>query len=116
MPELPEVQTIVDDLIEANLIGQTIKQASIHWPKTVHCPDLSSFLKNITDKKITDLKRRGKYLVFHLSEQNYLVFHLRMTGRLLLVPSTTEKSIYVRLTLQLGHGQEIRFHDTRKFG
>ena len=35
MPELPEVQTIVDALTREGLPGSTITRASVHWPRTI---------------------------------------------------------------------------------
>ena len=35
MPELPEVQTIVDALVREGLPGATITAASVHWPRTI---------------------------------------------------------------------------------
>ena len=43
MPELPEVETIVRDLNEANLIGRTIAETRIAWTKTLACPDPPTF-------------------------------------------------------------------------
>lgn len=32
MPELPEVQTTVNDLLKLDLVGQSVKQVKITWP------------------------------------------------------------------------------------
>ena len=41
MPELPEVQTIVNDLNSAGLIGRTIINVQTYWAKTIatHTPN-----------------------------------------------------------------------------
>jgi len=38
MPELPEVQTIVNDLNTADLTGITISAARVFWPRTIAEP------------------------------------------------------------------------------
>lgn len=83
MPELPEVQTIIDDLKYAGLIGREIQRVHVNWSKTI-ATDLSTFCKVLPHKTIEGLDRRGKFLVFHLSGSYKLLIHLRMTGRLLL--------------------------------
>lgn len=115
MPELPEVQTIIDDLKYAGLIGREIQRVHVNWSKTI-ATDLSTFCKVLPHKTIEGLDRRGKFLVFHLSGSYKLLIHLRMTGRLLFVPHQTPSSPYIRLSLELDQGEELRFHDTRKFG
>jgi len=45
-----------------------------------------------------------------------LLVHLRMTGQLLVLPVATERDPYIRLSLALDDGREIRFRDVRAFG
>ncbi len=117
MPELPEVQTIIDDLQREGLVGQVIQYVHVYWANTVSTPDLSIFRHILVEKQIQGISRRGKYLIFHLSEDYDLLVHLRMTGHLLLVSEKTPLSPYVRLVLELkNHHQQLLFHDTRKFG
>jgi formamidopyrimidine-DNA glycosylase len=116
MPELPEVQTIVDDLNRSLLIGKTITQVRVFWSKTVAEPALKLFYQRIQGQSIVKISRRGKFIVFDLKGGDHLLFHLRMTGHLHLVPTRTERSKHEHLILSLGIGRQLRFHDTRKFG
>ena len=45
-----------------------------------------------------------------------LLVHLRMTGQLLVLPATAERDPYIRLSLTLDDGRELRFRDVRAFG
>ena len=38
MPELPEVQTIVNDLNNAGLAGRTVTAARVFWPRSIAVP------------------------------------------------------------------------------
>jgi formamidopyrimidine-DNA glycosylase len=116
MPELPEVHTILEDLKRAHLIGQRIQKVDVYWPRTIGdlAPDV--FCQLLTDKRILGIDRRGKYLIFLLSEGFFLYIHLRMTGRLLLVNRDTPETPYVRLRLDLDDRKSLFYHDTRKFG
>lgn len=116
MPELPEVHTILQDLKQANLLGRSIVKARVYWPRTVATPSSSQFCLLLQHKKIMDLDRRGKYLIFTLSDGFFLCIHLRMTGKLLLVGSNTPEPKYIRLRLDLDNGETLLYHDTRKFG
>ena len=43
MPELPEVQTLVNDLNAAGLIGKTITAAKVYWPRSIAQPSARAF-------------------------------------------------------------------------
>ncbi|KPJ75541.1 MAG: formamidopyrimidine-DNA glycosylase [Deltaproteobacteria bacterium SG8_13] len=116
MPELPEVQTLVDDLIAAGLVGQTVTAARVHWSRSAAVPAPNDFCRRIRGKTITSIRRRGKFLVLDLSAGYYLLIHLRMSGRLHLVAAKTKRSKHEHIVLSIGESQQLRLHDTRKFG
>ncbi|MBI4301710.1 MAG: formamidopyrimidine-DNA glycosylase, partial [Chloroflexi bacterium] len=88
MPELPEVETIKNDLYPF-MVGQIFSNVLLIWPKLVRAPTPKEFPKGLLGQKIVDLVRRGKYIIFRLSSGDVLIIHLKMTGSLLLRPSTT---------------------------
>ena len=116
MPELPEVQTLVNDLNAANLIGKTVTAVQVFWPPTISEPTLEAFCQRLREKVITRIWRRGKYIVFDLSGEDHLLLHLRMTGSLHLVSPEVTRSKHEHLIIALGETLQLRFHDTRKFG
>lgn len=116
MPELPEVQTVVDDLNEALNCPVTIAKANVFWPKMVDSLTPAEFNAKICQSAISHIWRRAKYIVIDLNNGLNLIVHLRMTGHLLLAPKGTERNKHEHVTLKLADGRELRFHDTRKFG
>lgn len=116
MPELPEVQTIVNDLNAAAVIGATIAHAKVFWPRTIAEPSVRSFCRRIKGCRFTAIRRRGKYLVFGLNDGNTLLLHLRMSGRLHLVAANTPRIKHEHVIIGFADGRDLRFHDTRKFG
>ena len=86
MPELPEVQTLVNDLNAAGLVDTSFINARVYWPRTVAAPSVDEFQRRIGGKKITAIRRRGKFIVMDLSPNDHLLMPLRMSGRLHLVP------------------------------
>ena len=67
MPELPEVETIVNDLINAGLIGVQIKKATVLWQRSIAVPTVDNFRRWIDGRRIVNIYRRGKFIVFELS-------------------------------------------------
>lgn len=124
MPELPEIQTTVNDLIEARLPGRKITDCRITWARTVLPLSPENFQENIVGQKIESIRRRGKYIVFRLSSGGFLITHLRMTGQFELDDGTgTDRGgsenpgdPHDRVSFRLDDGRHLRFHDTRKFG
>lgn len=116
MPELPEVETIAEDLRKADIEGEEIVNVRIFWERSIHSPSPEIFKKKLAGKKILKVSRRGKFLVFSLSEKGILLLHLRMTGRLTLKDKKEKQVLHEHVILTLSNGRELRFHDTRKFG
>ncbi len=116
MPELPEVQTVVNDLCNADLIGKTICSARVTWPRSLAVPSVRRFTQVIKGKQIISIWRRGKYIVFDLSDGLYFLVHLRMTGRLHLHKTGAVRAKHEHVHVLLDDGRELRLHDTRKFG
>jgi formamidopyrimidine-DNA glycosylase len=117
MPELPEVETIRRDLLPL-LRGRAFTHVwvSPEAPRLVQGPSPADLARLLPGRRIKDVSRRGKFLVFHLSGGLYLVVHLRMTGALLHRPSGAPPDRYIRAVLSLDDGSELRFSDLRKFG
>ena len=116
MPELPEVQTIVNDLKAVRLEGQTIEAARVFWARTIAEPSARAFCSRIKGRTIAAIERRGKFIVFGFQNGGHLLMHLRMSGRLHLVAPDLPRQKHEHVLLDLSGGQQLRFHDTRKFG
>lgn len=117
MPELPEVETLRRQLHTA-LPGRTIKDVwfSAALPRLVRHPNEETFVETVRGRGIRAVRRRGKWLILELSEGIALVAHLRMTGRWFLRHPHDPEDGYLRATILLDNGHELRWCDVRKFG
>ena len=116
MPELPEVETIRRSL-EPLVQDTTIESVEINYNGIIKCPEPEIFARLLQNKKIKGIGRRGKYLLFTLSDNYTLIIHLRMTGRLTVaVPGAESLAKHTHLVFSLSDGRELRFTDQRKFG
>ncbi|MFW6360265.1 MAG: bifunctional DNA-formamidopyrimidine glycosylase/DNA-(apurinic or apyrimidinic site) lyase [Spirochaetota bacterium] len=131
MPELPEVQTVVDDLRAAGIEGRTVISVRISWSNTVRPLSPDEFRREVSGLQIETVWRRGKYIVFRMqpntaagvpsagtpaAETAFLLTHLRMTGQYELCPHDDLQDPHDRVEFLLDDGRRLRFHDTRKFG
>jgi formamidopyrimidine-DNA glycosylase len=115
MPELPEVETIKNDL-RPLLVGRVIRAVQVGWEGCVDRPSVKEFSRQIVGSRIEEVARRGKFLVFTLSDGIALLVHLRMTGRLLVTEASAPWEPHTHLSFRLDNEQELRFVNVRKFG
>ena len=81
MPELPEVETIKNDLTK-KILKKKISQITIRLPKVVR-NSKSYFKKSLLNHHFQDITRRGKLIIFKINTNLFLLIHLRMTGQLI---------------------------------
>ena len=115
MPELPEVETVVRDLIPL-LTLKTIVKVEVPGKKLRRPwnPLWSQLLENQTIEKVT---RRGKWIIISLRSNLQLLIHLGMTGQLCVFNQKTPRQSHVNLVFSLDRGvEELRFRDIRRFG
>jgi formamidopyrimidine-DNA glycosylase len=115
VPELPEVETVVRD-IRSQLVGRRFaavqvgnlplrKQWSADWEPL------------LLDTRIQEVRRRGKWILFHLAGGRNLVIHLGMTGQLTIVSAREPMQQHTHIVLDLDRGhKQLRFRDIRRFG
>ncbi len=115
MPELPEVETVARAL-RAPLIGHTIVEVEVRWPRSVVPPHPAAFSRRLTGQQISEVGRRGKWVVITLDGGDTLLVHLRMTGRLVLGSGMCPDDRHLRVLLSLDDGRRLCFFDPRKFG
>lgn len=116
MPELPEVEHAARTLGE-QVVGATFDGAvRCSWLRTIdsHAPDVIG--SRLAGVSITSWRRRAKWILLTLSNQDTFVAHLRMTGRFVVCPRDDADIPQQRVAFGLHDGREIRFVDQRKFG
>lgn len=114
MPELPEVETVVRALKQAELIGSRIVAVEVKWTKTVQAPSVNHFIRDLENALITGCRRIGKWIAIQVNNSIDLLVHLRMSGRLFISSSNHEK--HLRVCFRLSNGLYLVFYDPRKFG
>lgn len=128
MPELPEVETIRQDLARV-IIGKEIMSVEVLNSKPV-TDGKKYFLAALKNTIITRIDRIGKLLMVGLSSDNFLLIHLKMTGQLLYrhkdifiegghslsTRSYILPDAYTWVIWKFRNGGTLYFNDMRKFG
>lgn len=114
MPELPEVETVKENL-KKRLINTKINDVKVLYNNIIAYPDTNTFEKTLKNKKVKDITRRGKFIIFDL-EDYYLLSHLRMEGKYFFKNKNDQINKHEHVIFNLDNNQELRYIDTRKFG
>ncbi|MBU4153788.1 MAG: bifunctional DNA-formamidopyrimidine glycosylase/DNA-(apurinic or apyrimidinic site) lyase [Proteobacteria bacterium] len=115
MPELPEVEVVLQGLASL-LIDRKIERVHTSGLRLRQPIPVADLVHWGVGSRVTELRRRGKYLIITLDNAARLVFHLGMTGRLGLFPAGSSSVRHDHLCLALDNQMEMRFNDTRRFG
>lgn len=121
MPELPEVETTVNEL-RNKILGRKILRVWTDFEKMFK-PDFLTFKKGVISQTIREISRRGKNIIIKLGSGKYILVHQKLTGSLLygteINPvrnriSNGVKNPYIHLVLYLNKGI-LALSDLRKF-
>jgi formamidopyrimidine-DNA glycosylase len=114
MPELPEVEVIRRGLAPL-LVGRRFLGIEVGEKRLRQQSSPDELRRWVIGRRLNNLRRRGKYLVFDLEGGVTLLIHLGMTGRLLVGPPPSS-ALHVHLVFQIEGGLELVFQDVRRFG
>mgnify|MGYP001410467776 FL=1 len=126
MPELPEVE-VVKKSLNRNIKTLTIKKVIIKTKKLRYLINKINLTK-LQGKKIINIKRRSKYLIFYFDQKILLLVHLGMTGKFLIKEKNKLKKTSFHDTIYkntskhnhiifiLNKNKQLIYNDVRKFG
>ncbi len=117
MPELPEVEVIRRGLAPC-LVGRRFLGVSVGEKSLRRQSPARELERRLVGRRLVDLRRRGKYLLFDLEDGATLLVHLGMTGRLLLrsPKKPLQDMTHVHLSFHLEGGLNLLYQDIRRFG
>lgn len=114
MPELPEVETIKEDLREL-VVGAEIVSAEVLDDALVEKPSFEEFARKLEGRRIRDARRRGKNLIVELDSGDTVVVQLKIGGQLLLVPPVEAPTTALMLVLGLDGERQLCLRDETGF-
>ena len=114
MPELPEVQTVVNG-IKSKINKHKILRFKKYISK-LRYPIQKNLSSKVESSTITTVFRRAKYIIFNLSNNRSLVIHLGMSGRIIIVKNNKKKFKHTHFSIIFNKNLVVQFIDPRKFG
>ncbi|MCX6807159.1 MAG: DNA-formamidopyrimidine glycosylase [Candidatus Berkelbacteria bacterium] len=117
MPELPEVETIVNEL-RKEILNRRIEGIEIKVPRVAQ-----GNVKGVRGLKIINIRRRAKLIIVELEKDLYLAIHLKLTGQLFFVPKGEKQTKtgegankFTSAIFNFSDGSKLVFNDRIKFG
>ncbi len=115
MPELPEVETIKEDL-NKTLKALTIQSIKILDERVIQGQP-QKFLQSLQGKTIKQVSRRAKAVIIHFTDQTFLIVHLKMTGQLIVAKAVQDLMIKeTKVIFMLSKNWVLVYNDQRVFG
>lgn len=115
MPELPEVETVVqglrDPMVGRVIISVTQRRADLRIPFPPR------FDESLEKTRVTNISRRAKYILVHLDSAQVVLIHLGMSGTLRIMPKANHQvHIHDHIWWELDNGKRLVYRDPRRFG
>lgn len=119
LPELPEVENVKRGLNEF-IVGETVRTVEVRWPRIIESPTANQFSKRLQGQTFERVSRRGKFLLFYLTN-DVLISHLRMEGKYQLIEPDEKGQLprrgkHTHVIFHLESGKKLCYLDVRKFG
>jgi formamidopyrimidine-DNA glycosylase len=114
MPELPEVETI-RRFLGRHVAGKRVEAVRFGTKRVTMHPGPAGFRRRLLGSTVLGMGRRGKYLLFHLSDRRELVLHLGMSGQVRRF-GRDPMHRHEHMRLEFSDGQTLSFVDARRFG
>lgn len=115
MPELPELE-IFKRYAKSTSLHQKIKKLAIFDEKLLGNIDSNKLTNAVEGEQFEEAKRYGKYLLFHLSNADWLILHFGMSGELNYYEKSGEKPEYTKLLFIFENDTHLAYINIRRLG
>ncbi len=115
MPELPEVQTVIEG-IKPKILNKKILDFKKYVSK-LRYPISQSIKNKITGKLVKAIYRRAKYIIIDLENNQSIIIHLGMSGRIVILGSGNNQLFkHTHFIIQFSNKVKLIYIDPRRFG
>lgn len=114
MPELPEVETVINT-IRPHIVSKEIEKIEVYYDRLIQS-NLDEFKTKLINQKFINVTRYGKFIFLHLTNDFVIITHLRMEGKFRFENSHNLRKKHTSAGFFFKDGTSLAFDDTRKFG
>ena len=114
MPELPEVETVVNGIKSKIKNNKVLKLNK--YINTLRYPIQKDLSSKVEGCKVITVYRRAKYIIMNLSSNKSLIIHLGMSGRIIIVKNSKKIFKHTHICIVFNKNLVLQFIDPRRFG
>ncbi|MDY6912478.1 MAG: DNA-formamidopyrimidine glycosylase [Chloroflexota bacterium] len=115
MPELPDLEAI-KSVLNSKIAGVKIERVEVMQPLVIRQPIPEEFISILTGNAITQVERRGKYLLFTLESKHVMAIHLMLTGKLQYCMVKENRKPRTCFIIHFEDGKQLRYFDSKLMG
>ncbi len=115
MPELPDLEA-VKSILNTQIAGVKIERVEVLQPLIIRQPTPDEFISMMRGNAISEIERRGKYLLFKLKSEHVMALHLMLVGRLQLCDARENRKARTCFIFHLEGGKQLRYFDSKLMG
>ncbi|RKY73947.1 hypothetical protein DRQ00_12135 [candidate division KSB1 bacterium] len=114
MPELPDLE-VIKKVLNHRIVDKKIEKVEILQPLVFRCT-FDQFVNQLQSHSITQVNRRGKFLIFDFDTDAHVVIHPMLGGRLQLCQINERLKKRTCFRWQFLDGTEFRYFDDNFMG
>ena len=114
MPEAPDLE-VTKRFLESRVVGAGVKSPTVLRPSVLRSLN-GDMTSDIEGRVLEAVRRRGKYVLFHLSGDRVLVINPKLTGAIQYCPPKERVLKRTCIVLSLCTGLDLRYLDDRQMG
>jgi len=114
MPELPDLE-VIKRVLNHRIVDKKIEKVEILQPLVFRCT-FDQFVNQLQSHSITQVNRRGKFLIFDFDTDAHVVIHPMLGGRLQLCQINERLKKRTCFRWQFLDGTEFRYFDDNFMG
>jgi formamidopyrimidine-DNA glycosylase len=115
VPELPDLEAIQDFLLR-ELVGAQVESVQVLRNIPLRVPSPDEFASQLTGRRLTAVRRRGKFLLLDFDDRLTLALNPMLTGRLRYCDPRERRKANTCVVLSLNNGRQLRYYDAKLMG
>jgi formamidopyrimidine-DNA glycosylase len=114
VPEIPDLEAI-RGFLNARVLGVPVESAEIRIPVVARIPK-AEFAAALIGTSMSQIERRGKFLLFELASDETMVINPMLTGRFQYVEPRERVRAKTCAVIGFANGRQLRYVDERLMG
>ncbi|MFP3974652.1 MAG: Fpg/Nei family DNA glycosylase [Dehalococcoidia bacterium] len=115
MPELPDLEA-VKNILNPELTNVGMTEVEVSQPRVIQRPPAQEFRNTLIGDRLSQIDRRGKFLLFRLASKRIIVIHPMLSGRFQYCDAGQQYRFGTCLIFHLENSKQLTYLDPDSMG